>query len=163
MPSFDVVSRINWAELDNALNNTKKAITNRFDFRGCTAEITYVQKDKKMHIFTEDRSKQEAIREMFESAAVKRGLSLKSFDWQEAEIGAAGKMKRDIKLREGLEQEMAKKITKAIKESKLKVQASIQGEEVRISGKQRDDLQTAMKFLEGAGFDVPLQYVNFKD
>ena len=72
-------------------------------------------------------------------------------------------MKRDIKLREGLEQEMAKKITKAIKESKLKVQASIQGEEVRISGKQRDDLQTAMKFLDGAGFDVPLQYVNFKD
>lgn len=163
MPSFDVVSRINWAELDNALNNTKKAIANRFDFRGSTAEINYVQKDKKMHIYTEDRSKQEALREMFESAAVKRGLSLKSFDWQEPEIGAAGKMKRDIKLREGLEQEVAKKITKAIKESKLKVQASIQGEEVRVSGKQRDDLQSAMRFIEGAGFEVPLQFVNFKD
>ena len=163
MPSFDVVSRINWAELDNALNNTKKAISTRFDFRGCTAEITVVQKDKKMHIFTEDRTKQNAIREMFESAAVKRGLSLKSFDWQEPESGAEGKMKRDIKLKEGLEQEMAKQITKLIKESKLKVQASIQGEEVRVTGKQRDDLQAAMKLLTGSTLAVPLQFVNFKD
>jgi uncharacterized protein YajQ (UPF0234 family) len=163
MPSFDVVSRMNWAELDNALNNTKKAISNRFDFRGATAEISYVQKDKKMHIYTEDRSKQEAIREMFESAAVKRGLSLKSFDWQEPEVGAAGKMKRDIKLKEGLEQDQAKQIVKIIKESGLKVQASIQGEEVRITGKKRDDLQAAQQTLNGAGLSVPVQYVNYKD
>jgi cyclic-di-GMP-binding protein len=163
MPSFDVVSRINWAELDNAINNTKKAISNRFDFRGATAEISYVQKDKKMHIYTEDRSKQDAIREMFESAAVKRGLSLKSFDWQEPEVGAAGKMKRDIKLREGLEQDMAKQVVKVIKESGLKVQGSIQGEEVRVTGKQRDDLQAAQQVLAKAGLAVPLQYVNMKD
>jgi uncharacterized protein YajQ (UPF0234 family) len=163
MPSFDVVSRMNWAELDNALNNTKKAISNRFDFRGATAEISYVQKDKKMHIYTEDRSKQEAIREMFESAAVKRGLSLKSFDWQEPEVGAAGKMKRDVKLKEGLEQDQAKQIVKIIKESGLKVQASIQGEEVRITGKKRDDLQAAQQTLNGAGLSVPVQYVNYKD
>jgi uncharacterized protein YajQ (UPF0234 family) len=163
MPSFDVVSRMNWAELDNALNNTKKAISNRFDFRGATADISYVQKDKKMHIYTEDRSKQEAIREMFESAAVKRGLSLKSFDWQEPEVGAAGKMKRDIKLKEGLEQDQAKQIVKIIKESGLKVQASIQGEEVRITGKKRDDLQAAQQTLNGAGLSVPVQFVNYKD
>lgn len=163
MPSFDVVSRINWAELDNTINNTKKAIQNRFDFRGCVAEISVVQKDKKMHVYTEDRSKQNAIREMFESAAVKRGLHLKSFEWQEPEAGADGKMKRDIKLKEGLEQDNAKLITKAIKESKIKVQASIQGEEVRVTGKQRDDLQAAMQLLNGAGIPVPLQYVNFKD
>lgn len=163
MPSLDVVSRINWAELDNALNNTKKAISTRFDFRGCTAEITVVQKDKKLHIFTEDRTKQKAIQEMFESAAVKRGLSLKSFDWQEPESGAEGKMKRDVKIKEGLEQDLAKQIVKIVKESKLKVQASIQGEEVRITGKQRDDLQAVMKLLTGAGLPVPVQYVNFKD
>jgi uncharacterized protein YajQ (UPF0234 family) len=154
---------MNWAELDNALNNTKKAISNRFDFRGATADISYVQKDKKMHIYTEDRSKQEAIREMFESAAVKRGLSLKSFDWQEPEVGAAGKMKRDIKLKEGLEQDQAKQIVKIIKESGLKVQASIQGEEVRITGKKRDDLQAAQQTLNGAGLSVPVQFVNYKD
>lgn len=163
MPSLDVVSRINWAELDNALNNTKKAIATRFDFRGCTAELSVVQKDKKLHIFTEDRTKQNAIREMFESAAVKRGLSLKSFDWQEPESGAEGKMKRDVKIKEGLEQDLAKQIVKTVKDSKLKVQASIQGEEVRITGKQRDDLQAVMKLLTGAGLPVPLQYVNFKD
>lgn len=163
MPSFDAVSRINWAELDNALNNTKKAISTRFDFRGCAAEISVLQKDKKLHVFTEDRTKQNAIREMFESAAVKRGLSLKSFDWQEPEPGADGKMKRDVKIKEGLEQELAKQIVKLVKDSKLKVQASIQGEEVRVTGKQRDDLQAVMKLLTGAALPVPLQFVNFKD
>ncbi len=162
MPSFDVVSKLNWAELDNALNNTKKAIMTRFDFRGLTAEITINQKDKKMHIFTEDRTKQEAIREMFESAAVKRGLSLKSFDWQEPEVGAVGKMKRDIKIREGLEQEMAKQISRIIKDSKIKVQPSIQGEEVRVTGKQIDDLRVVMKLLTDSKLDVPLQFVNIK-
>lgn len=163
MPSFDAVSRINWPELDNALNNTKKAIAARFDFRGAVAEITVNQKDKKLHVYTEDRSKQNAIREMFESAAVKRGLHLSSFDWQEPEAGAEGKMKRDVKIKEGLEQDLAKQIVKLIKDSKLKVQPSIQGEEVRVTGKQRDDLQAAMQLLNGSKLPVPLQYVNFKD
>ena len=162
MPSFDIVSRLNWAELDNAINNTKKAIATRFDFRGCTAEITVDRKEKKMHVLTEDGTKQNAIQEMFESAAVKRGLALKSFDWGEPESGASGKMKRDVKIREGLEQDMAKQIVKLVKESKLKVQASIQGEEVRVTGKQIDDLQAVIKLLTGAGMPVPLQYVNMQ-
>jgi uncharacterized protein YajQ (UPF0234 family) len=162
MPSFDVVSRMNFAELENALNNTRKAIAARFDFRGATAELTLDTKEKKLKILADDGTKHKGIREMFESAANKRGIALKSFQWGEPEAGAAGKLKREVKIVDGIEQEKAKSMVKLIKESKLKVQASIQGEELRVTGKQIDDLQAVMKMLDGAGLDVPLQYVNMK-
>lgn len=162
MPSFDIVSRVNFAELDNALNNAKKAIAARFDFRGATAEFTLDQKEKKIKIVADDATKHKGIREMFESAAHKRGLSLKTFQWGEPEPGLAGKLKREVKIQDGIEQEKAKSIVKMIKELGLKVQASIQGDELRVTAKQIDDLQTVMKFLDGAGLDVPLQYVNMK-
>ncbi len=162
MPSFDIVSRLNFPELDNAINNAKKAIAQRFDFRGATAEFSLDQKEKKLKIVADDATKHKGIREMFEHAAHKRGLSLKSFEWGEPEAGLAGKLKREIKLRDGIEQEKAKSIVKLIKESGLKVQASIQGEELRVNGKKIDDLQSVIRLLDGAGLDLPLQYVNMK-
>ncbi|MFN7021269.1 MAG: YajQ family cyclic di-GMP-binding protein [Phycisphaerales bacterium] len=162
MPSLDIVSRIDFAELDNAINNTKKAIMNRFDFRNSKYEITVDKKEKKIHIQAEDDGKQAAIREMFIGAAIKRGLDMKSFEFGECEPGPAGNSKRDVKLRDGLEGELAKKIVKIIKESKIKVQASIQGDEVRLTGKQIDDLRACMALLNQSGLELPLQYVNMK-
>ena len=162
MPSFDIVSKMDFAELDNAINNAKKAIAARFDFRGATAEFTLDLKEKKLKLVADDATKHKGIREMFESAAHKRGLSLKSFVWGELEAGLAGKLKREIKIQDGIEQDKAKSIVKLIKESGLKVQASIQGDELRVNGKQIDDLQSVMKLLDNAGLDVPLQYKNLK-
>lgn len=162
MPSLDIVSRIDFAELDNAINNTKKAIMNRFDFRNSKYEITVDKKEKKIHILAEDDGKQAAIREMFIGAAVKRGLDMKSFVFGECEPGPAGNSKREVRLRDGLEGELAKKIVKIIKESKIKVQASIQGDEVRLTGKQIDDLRACMALLNQSGLELPLQYVNMK-
>jgi cyclic-di-GMP-binding protein len=162
MPSFDVVSRVNYAELDNAINNAKKAITARFDYRGVTAEITLDKKEKKLKFVSDDSTKLKGIREMFETAAQRRGIALKTFSWGEPEPALAGKMKWEVKIQDGIEQEKAKSMVKLIKETKMKVQASIQGDELRVSGKQIDDLQAVMKLLDGAGLDVPLQYVNMK-
>lgn len=162
MPSFDIVSKFNFAELDNAINNTKKAIAQRFDFRGATAEFELNAKDKKLKIVADDATKHKGIREMFEQNAIRRGLAAKAFVWGEPEPGLAGKLKREVKIQDGIEQEKAKSIVKLIKESKIKVQASIQGDELRVNGKQIDDLQAVIKLLDGAGLDVPLQYVNMK-
>lgn len=165
MPSLDIVSKIDFAELDNAINNTKKAIASRFDFRNSPVEITVDKKEKKIHMHAADGGKLDAVKDMFESAAIRRGLQLKSFEFLPAEParhGATGAMKRDVKLKEGLTSELAKEIAKMVKESKIKVQASIQGEEVRLTGKQIDDLRSVMAMLNAADLSQPLQYVNMK-
>ena len=162
MPSFDIVSRVNFAELDNAISNAKKAIAARFDFRGVFVEITLDKKEKILKIVSEDGTKHNGIREMFQTAAQRRGIPLKTFLWGEPEPGLAGHLKREVKIQDGIEQEKAKSIVKMIKETKMKVQASIQGDELRVTAKQIDDLQAVMKLLDGAGLDVPLQYVNMK-
>lgn len=162
MPSFDVVSRVNFAELDNAINNTHKAIAARFDFRGATAELTLDKKEKKLKIVTDDTGKFKGIREMFISAANRRGIALNTFEWGEPEAALAGKVKAEVKIHDGLEQEKAKSLVKIIKETGLKVQASIQGEELRVQGKKIDDLQAVMRTLDAANVGVPLQYVNLK-
>lgn len=167
MPSIDVVSRINFPELDNAINNTKKAIATRFDFRDSPVEISVNQKEKTISLHTADDGKMKAVREMFEQAAIKRGIDLKSFEWGEIEParhGALGNVKREVKLKDGLTSENAKLISKWVKESKIKVQASIQGDEVRLTGKQIDDIRSVMAALQGgaAGVPQPLQFVNPK-
>lgn len=162
MPSFDVVSRVNFAELDNGINNAKKAVAARFDFRGATAEITVDQKEKKLKLVADDGTKIKGLKEMFETAVQRRGIPLKTFVWTEYEPTIAGKLKWEAKIQDGLEQEKAKALVKVIKDSKMKVQASIQGDELRVTGKQIDDLQAAMKLLDSADVGVPLQYVNLK-
>jgi len=162
MPSFDVVSRVNFPELDNALMNTQKAIAARFDFKGAHSELTVDKKEKKMKVVAEDAMKMKGIRDMFESAAHKRGLDLKIFKWGDNEHSLGGKIKSEVKIQDGIEQDIAKQIVKIIKESKMKVQASIQGDELRVTAKQIDDLQAVMKLLNGSGLSIPLQYVNMK-
>jgi uncharacterized protein YajQ (UPF0234 family) len=162
MPSFDIVSRFNFSELDNAINNANKAIAARFDFRGSTVEITVDRKEKKIKFVAEDATKMRGVREMFESAAHKRGIDIKSFKWGENEGTALGRYKCEVKIQDGIEQELAKQIVRFIKDSKLKVQASIQGEELRVTGKQIDDLQAVMKLVEGGKFGIPFQFVNMK-
>jgi uncharacterized protein YajQ (UPF0234 family) len=164
MPSFDIVSRLNFAELDNAVNNTLKAIAARFDFRGTQYELTVDKKEKKMKVLGEDEGKIKGIKEMFQSAAVKRGLDPRSFEWGEVEPTIAGKSKCEVKLKDGISQDAAKAIQRAIKDSKLKVSASIQEDELRVTGKQIDDLQTVMAMCRAGieGAEIPLQYVNMK-
>jgi uncharacterized protein YajQ (UPF0234 family) len=162
MPSFDIVSRMNWAELDNAINNTHKAIAARFDFRGSPVEITVDKKEKKIKIVADDGTKMKGVREMFDSAAHRRGIDIKSFKWGDNEPTALGKLKNEIKIQDGIEQDKAKEIVRVIKDSKLKVQASIQGEELRVQGKQIDDLQAVIKLLNGSALGLPLQFVNMK-
>lgn len=162
MPSLDIVSRVEFPEIDNAINNFKKALATRFDFRGVQADVEFDQKEKKLKFVTVDHMKMKAVQEMFQSAAQRRGIALKVFEWGEFEPGAAGTVKCHVKIRNGLEQDMSKQIVKIIKDSKLKVQASIQGEEIRLSGKQIDDLREVMALLNGSDLPVPLQYVNMK-
>ncbi len=162
MPSLDIVSKFNFSELDNAINNTNKAVQTRFDFRGATAEITLDKKEKKIKFVADDSMKLRGLIEMFQSAAHRRGLDAKAFDMPEFEPTLAGKLKCDAKIRDGIEQDLAKSIVKMIKETKLKVQPSIQGDEIRVTGKNIDDLQAVMKFLRESTLEVPLQFVNMK-
>lgn len=162
MPSFDVVSRVDMQEVDNAINNARKEIATRYDFRNSRTEINFDRKEKKINVVAEDKMKMDAIREILLSKAVKRGIDLKSFEFGEPVPAAHAALKREIKVKEGIEQDLAKKIVRIIKDSKIKVQASIQGEEVRVSGKQIDDLQSVIALLRGSNLEVPLQYVNMK-
>ncbi len=165
MPSLDVVSRINYTELDNAINNTQKAIATRFDFRNSKVTFEVNQKDKVIKVHADDEGRMKSVHEMFMTAAIKRGFDVRSFDFEDIEAarhGALGNVKREIKLKDGLPTDMAKQIVRVVKDSKMKVQASIQGEEVRLSGKQIDDLRACMAMLDKAGIGQPLQYVNMK-
>ncbi len=162
MPSFDVVSRFNFPELDNAINNTLKAVAQRFDFRGSPVEITVDRKEKSIKLMADDPTKMSGLRDMFESAAHRRGIDIKSFTWSDPESGAAGRTKCEAKIADGIEQDLAKKIVKIVKDSKIKVQASIQGDELRVNGKQIDDLQAVIKLLNGSSLGIPLQYLNMK-
>ncbi len=161
MPSFDVVSKIEQHEVDNARNQASKEIAQRYDFKG--TESTIEQTEEGIVIRSNSEGRVDAARDVLESKMVRRQVSLKSLDPQQPQQ-AGGKMWRQlIKLKEGVSKEKAKEIVKAIKDSKLKVQASIQGDSVRVSGKKRDDLQETIAFLKEQDFDLPLQYVNFRD
>lgn len=162
MPSIDCVSRVDMNEIDNAINNTKKAIANRFDFRGAKAEFEIDKKEKKIKILAEDDYKARAMQEMFWTAASKRGLAFKAFTFGEPEPGPGGLTKAEWKIREGLEQDLAKKVVKLVKDTGKKIQASIQGDEVRLSGKSIDEIREVMAILQASDFEVPLQFVNPK-
>jgi uncharacterized protein YajQ (UPF0234 family) len=162
MPSFDIVSKFNFPELDNAINNTLKAVQSRFDFRGSPVEIKVDPKEKTLYFLADDSGKLKGLIEMFNSASFKRGLDPKSYEFPEFEPGPAGKSKVTAKIKDGLEQDLAKSIVRIIKDSKIKVQPSIQGDEIRVSGKQIDDLQATMKLLKESEIKVPLQFVNMK-
>ena len=161
MPSFDVVSKLDQHEVDNAINQAGKEIAQRYDFKG--TEATIEQTEEGIVIRANSEGRLDAARDVLETKMVRRQVSLKSLDPQQPQP-AGGKMWRQlIKLKEGVSKEKAKDIVKAIKDGKLKVQASVQGDTVRVSGKKRDDLQATIAFLKEQDFDLPLQFVNFRD
>jgi uncharacterized protein YajQ (UPF0234 family) len=160
--SFDVVSQFDEQEVDNAVNQARKEVDQRYDFKGSNTVIDMNLKEKTITLHTSDDMKLRALHEILNGKMIKRGISLKALDYGNAEPATGGSLRQIIKLKSGLESEQAKQITKMVKELKLKVQAAIQGEEVRITGKSKDDLQTAMQTLKGQNFDFPIQFTNYR-
>lgn len=162
MPSFDVVSEVEMFEVTNAVTNTQKEIATRFDFRGVTATVELNDKTKEIKITSESDFQVDQLRDMLEAHMLKRKIDPQVMDVQKME--ASGKeVHQVIKLKDELDSDTAKKIAKAIKESGLKAQASIQGDKVRVTDKKRDTLQSVMALLREQQFGLPLQFNNFKD
>ena len=161
--SFDIVSDYDKQELVNAIDQVKRELTTRFDLKDSNSNIEIIE-DKAILITTNDEMKLKNIYDILQSKLVKRNLSLKILDPQKMENALGGNVKQEIKLKKGLSQELAKKITGIIKDTKLKVQASIQGDSVRVSGKSRDDLQEVIKVMrtQEDNIDAPLQYTNYR-
>ncbi|MBP9943828.1 MAG: YajQ family cyclic di-GMP-binding protein, partial [Desulfomicrobium sp.] len=160
MPSFDIVNEIDLQEVDNAVNNVRKEVETRYDFKGVITEMDFNRKTKVLSLVTGDEMKIRAIREMLISHFVRRKVDPKSLEFGEPENTSRGQLKQEIKLHDGIDKDAARKLVKLIKDSKLKVQAAIQDEQVRVSGKKIDDLQDVMALLRESQFELPLQFVN---
>ena len=161
MPSFDVVSEVNQVEVRNAVDQTNKEVSTRFDFKGSDARVELA--DKTLTIHADDEFKLKQVTDILVGKLAKRGVDTRALDPKDAEKVSGNKVKQVVTVRTGIEQELAKKIQRAIKDSKLKVQGSIQGDAVRVSGGKRDDLQDAIALVKKSITDFPLQYQNFRD
>ena len=162
MASFDIVNEIDNQEVDNAVNNTVKEISTRYDFRGLHTEVTFHSKENRIHLVAAENMKMQAVKEMLIKNFVKRGIDSKVLDFGEEEGTSQGHLKMDVTLKEGIDRETAKKIVKEIKGTKLKVQPQIQDEQVRVNGKKIDDLQAVIAHLKSKDIGVPLQFTNMK-
>ncbi|HEY0395561.1 MAG TPA: YajQ family cyclic di-GMP-binding protein [Candidatus Elarobacter sp.] len=159
--SFDVVSRVDPQELDNALNQARKEIAGRFDFKHSIASIESDQKT--ITVLADDEMKLRNVIDIIQSKAVKRGIDLKSFDLSKpAEPASGSSLRQRITVRAGIPKDKSKPLMDAIKAAKLKVQAQFQDEQIRISGKSKDDLQKVQQLLKGLDFELPLQFVNYR-
>ncbi|QYF93945.1 YajQ family cyclic di-GMP-binding protein [Massilia sp. PAMC28688] len=161
MPSFDVVSEADMIEVKNAVEQSNKEITTRFDFKGSSAKVE--QKDTELTAFADSDFQLSQVRDVLTNKLAKRKVDVRFLDEGKIEKIGGDKVKQVIKVKNGIETEDAKKIVKVIKESKMKVQASIQGEAVRVTGAKRDDLQAAMAMLRKDVPDMPLEFNNFRD
>lgn len=163
MPSFDVVSKIDLQEVDNAVNIVLREIGNRYDFKTVKWSVELDKKEKQITIVAESEYCIEQIQNSLKGCFVKRNLDPIALDFQKEEKASGNSLRQVVKIKEGIDQDNAKQITKFFKQSKLKTQASIQGDEVRVSGKSRDDLQTAIQEIKNLNLSVPLQFINFRD
>ena len=163
MPSFDVVSRVDMQEMDNAINQVKKEIITRYDFRGSKTQLDLDRKEGKIEVHTEDDMKLRAIKDMLISKVVKRSIEAQALVFGDPEKAGGDMLRQTVTITNGIDIETARKVVKLIKDTKMKVQAAIQGEEVRVTGKSRDDLQEAIQTLKDADLGMPLQYVNFRE
>ena len=161
MPSFDIVSEVNQVEVRNAVDQTNKEVSTRFDFKGSDARVE--QKENVLTLFADDDFKLSQVTDILTGKLTKRGVDIRSLKYGDVEKISGNKVKQPVTVREGVEQELAKKIVRTLKDSKLKVQASIQGDAVRVSGTKRDELQNAIALVKKAITDFPLQYQNFRD
>ena len=162
MPSFDIISEVNKVELKNAVDQANKEIANRFDFKGSDARFELKEKEHEITAFADDDFKLKQVTDVLLTKCAKRGVDARMFDTKAVEkIGT--KVKQPIQVKAGIEQEKAKNIVKLLKDSKMKVQASIQGTAVRVSGGKKDDLQAAIALVRKSVTDIPLQFQNFRD
>ncbi|MCA9579132.1 MAG: YajQ family cyclic di-GMP-binding protein [Polyangiales bacterium] len=161
MPTFDVVSELDLQEVKNALDQAQKEVAQRFDFKGTDASVEL--KDQTIVIRANSENRVAAVLEVLHGKLVKRGVSLLALDAQPIKAVGGGASQQVINLKQGIDKDGAKKVVKALKDSKLKVQPSIQGDVVRVSGKKRDDLQEAIAYLRGQDLEMSLQYKNFRD
>jgi len=161
MPSFDIVSKVQWNEVDNALNQADKEIGQRFDFKDTDTRVERTADGISVRSSSEERAK--AAIQVLHEKLIKRKVSLKHLDAQKPEATGKGGSKILIKVKEGIESEHAKEMVKAIKDSKIKVQASIQEQQLRVTGKNRDDLQAAIQVVKAMPLPLELQFINFRD
>ena len=161
MPSFDIISEVNQVELKNAIDQTNKEITNRFDFKGSDARVELV--DKALTVFADDDFKIAQVYDVLIGKMTKRNVDVRALQRAKSEKIGGDKMKQVITVKVGVDQELGKRIQRMVKDSKLKVQASIQGDVVRISGAKRDDLQQVITMMKKNVTDYPLQFANFRD
>ncbi len=163
MPSFDIVSEVNQVEVKNAVDQCNKEITNRFDFKGSDARVEIQDQDKILTVFADDNFKLGQVRDVLTAKLAKRGVDVRALAPGTIEKTTGNTVKQPITVRVGVEQELAKKIVKLLKDSKLKAQASIQGDAVRVSGAKKDILQEVITLVKKSITDVPLQFKNFRD
>jgi len=161
MPSFDIVSKTDLNEVENALNNVRREIETRYDFKGSNCSID--QADSVLTIHADDDLKLRQMHELLQGHLTRRKVDAAVLDYKEPEKAAGQSVRQTVVVREGIEKDLAKKLVKQIKGSKIKVQVAIQGDELRVTGKKRDDLQEVIAFCKGLDFEMPLQYVNFRD
>jgi len=158
--SFDVVSKIDPQELDNALNQTRKEVEGRFDFKNSKTSLE--SNGKTITITTDDELKLKNVVDMLQGRATKRGISIKAFDYGKVEPAAGNAVRQVITLKNGIPKDKSKTLVEAIKAAKLKVNTQYQDEQIRVSGKSKDDLQKAQQLLRELEFDVPLQFTNYR-
>jgi uncharacterized protein YajQ (UPF0234 family) len=161
MPSFDVVSEVNKVELTNALDQANKEISNRFDFKGSDARVEL--KELELTLFADDDFKLGQVKDVLIAKITKRGIDVRVLEAGKLEKVSGNKLKQMYTIKNGISQDIGKKIVKLIKDSKIKVQGSIQGETVRVTGAKKDDLQNVMQMLKKDVSEIPLQYNNFRD
>jgi len=159
--SFDIVSKIDLQELDNAINMSMKEISQRFDFKGSVSDIKN-EENKKLIIVSDDEFKLKNVIDILQGKLVKRGISLKFLDYGKIESSIGGSVKQEVTLKQGIPQEKAKQINTLIKDKKLKVQPQIQGDQIRVASKSKDELQVVIQTLRAANLDIELQFVNYR-
>lgn len=163
MASFDIVNEINYQEVDNAVNQTAKEIGTRFDFRGGSSSVEFDKVQKKIKITADDELKLRSIHQLLEQRLVKRGIDLRLVDYGKEEQASGNVLRQELSFKNGIDKEEAKKITKIIKDSKIKVQAQVQDEQIRVTAKKIDDLQATIALLKSSSeIGLPLQFTNMR-
>jgi len=160
--SFDIVSKIEMQEIKNAIDQALKEVSQRFDFKGSKSDVTLEEKNNEIIVSSDDEYKLKSLIDILQAKLVKRGISLKALTYGKIESALGSTVRQSIMLQQGIPSEKAKEIVKAIKETRLKVQAQIQGDQLRVSGKNRDDLQSVIKLLRDSDFGIDMQYVNYR-
>jgi len=160
--SFDIVSKIDLQEVKNAMDQAMKEIHQRFDFKGSKSEITLDEKENQIVLVSDDPYKLKSVVDILQSRLVKRGISLKSLNFGKVEEALGGTVRQKIQLQQGIPADKAKEIGKAIRDAKFKVQSQVQGDQMRVTGKSKDELQAVMAFLKEKDFGIALQFTNYR-